>query len=158
MRYVKSVTRISSRSLTDKAGSVSAKCVSPVCATMHYLLALLSAACCVGVVLAQTAGAPAPVAATPTLYQRPNNSDCVTTTSSVTNFFPLQFQIAGSSTSTTQQAQVNVRFALPGVTSVLLHTNYNHFSSLPAGDSRTRLHSTIYGLVQGENSYFAQFL
>ncbi|DBA71969.1 hypothetical protein WJX79_005778 [Trebouxia sp. C0005] len=78
---------------------------------MHLLLTLLSATCCVGVALAQTAGAPAPVAATPTLYQRPNNSDCVTTTSSVTNYFPLQFQIAGSSTGTTQQAQVNVTVA-----------------------------------------------
>jgi len=155
---MKSVTRISSRSLTDKAGSVLTKCVSPVCTTMHYLFTLLSAACCVGVVLAQTAGAPAPVAATPTLYQRPNNSDCVTTTSSVTNYFPLQFQIAGSSTGTTQQAQVNVRFALSGVRSVQLYIDYNHCSSLPAGDSRTRFHCTIHGLVQGENSRFAQFL
>lgn len=119
---------------------------------MHLLLTLLSATCCVGVALAQTAGAPAPVAATPTLYQRPNNSDCVTTTSSVTNYFPLQFQIAGSSTGTTQQAQVNVRFALSGVRSVLLLTHYNHDWLLLAGDSRTRFHSTIYGLVQGETA------
>jgi len=115
--------------LTDKAGSVSTQCVSPIGATMFTFL---SAACCVGVALAQTAGAPAPVAATPTLYQRPNNSDCVTTTSSVTNFFPLQFQIAGSSTGTPQQAQVNVRFALSGARSVHLHTNHKHYSSLPS--------------------------
>lgn len=71
---------------------------------------LLAAAWYAGSAVAQTAGAPAP-SATPTLYQRPNNSDCVTSTSSTTNYFPLEFQISSSSSSSPQQDQVNVTVA-----------------------------------------------
>lgn len=74
---------------------------------VKYVCMLLAAAWCVDISVAQTAGAPAPTA-TPTLYQRPNNSDCVTSTSSTTNYFPLEFQISSSSSSTPQQDQINV--------------------------------------------------
>lgn len=55
----------------------------------------------------QSAAAPASSASVPTLYQRPNNSDCVASASSSTNYFPLQFQIVGSSPA--EEDRVNVR-------------------------------------------------
>lgn len=77
---------------------------------LTYMCVLLAAAWYADTAVAQTATAPAPNA-TPTLYQRPNNSDCVTSTSSITNYFPLEFQISSSSSSSPQQNQVNVSSA-----------------------------------------------
>lgn len=73
--------------------------------TMNSHWVLLLAACFAVSVHSQTV--PAPAVATPLLYQRPNNSDCVASTSSSTNYFPLQFQIAGASA--TEEDRVNVR-------------------------------------------------
>ncbi len=79
-------------------------------AAMKLVWTVITAAYLARTTVAQTSGAPAP-AATATLYQRPNNSDCVSTTSSTTNYFPLQYQIAGSTSGSSQQEQVNVRLA-----------------------------------------------
>ncbi|KAL3130726.1 hypothetical protein ABBQ38_000073 [Trebouxia sp. C0009 RCD-2024] len=68
---------------------------------------MLLAACFAVSVHSQSVAAPA--IATPQLYQRPNNSDCVASTSSSTNYFPLQFQIAGGSS--TEEDRVNVTVA-----------------------------------------------
>ena len=64
----------------------------------------LSLAC---LVKAQPASAPAPAPAVYSTYTRPNNSDCVASTATSLDYFPLQFQIGGSSGTTTQQ-QINV--------------------------------------------------
>ena len=80
------------------------------CVMMKSFLALLVAVCLAASVHGQDAAAPSSSVSTPTLYQRPNNSDCVTTASSSTNYFPLQFQIAGTSPS--QGDRVNVRLQL----------------------------------------------
>ena len=74
---------------------------------MNSRLSLLLVACFALSVHGQSAAAPASSASVPTLYQRPNNSDCVASASSSTNYFPLQFQIAGSSSS--EEERVNVR-------------------------------------------------
>ena len=68
---------------------------------------LLLVACFALSVHGQSAAAPASNASVPTLYQRPNNSDCVASASSSTNYFPLQFQIVGSSPA--EEDRVNVR-------------------------------------------------
>ena len=74
---------------------------------MHSCLPLLLVACFALSVHGQSAATPTSSASVPTLYQRPNNSDCVASASSSTDYFPLQFQIAGSSP--TEEERVNVR-------------------------------------------------
>lgn len=68
---------------------------------------LLLVACFALSVHGQSSAAPASSASVPTLYQRPNNSDCVASASGSTNYFPLQFQIVGSSPA--EEDRVNVR-------------------------------------------------
>ena len=74
---------------------------------MNSRVPLLLFTCFALSVHGQSAAAPSSSASVPTLYQRPNNSDCIASSSSSTNYFPLQFQIAGSSP--TEEERVNVR-------------------------------------------------